>query len=323
MITAADLIRLPYTPDLTQAGIAYALRWLAGPLQPQEGAGLGPLRQVTAEKAAELAFRRCLQAQGVAHETQRVTPFTEPERWDVLLGGWRCDLRGAWLNRARLVQRIDKDAGLLLEAAAQAPCEQPAASEPWAGHDLYLFAFVLGQTSPLQADPPSWLIHRMPAAWSRPAAWASLGRLALKTEHPRPLTVELGGQAQARGFVSETVTLLPGERAWASQTFYSLAYLHVACLPEGRVGVYSPRLRRTCLVPRRGWGDLWLRGGEVILAGWMPRAEFLRRARFLPAGSRVLQDACTPGPSLAVPVAELYPLAELFARARAWNQSRK
>jgi hypothetical protein len=323
MITAADLICLPYTPDLTQAGMAYALRRLAGPLPPQD-ASLTRLRLATAEKAAELAFRRCLPGRNVPHETRQAAPFSEPERWDVFLGGWRCELCCAWLSRERLVQRISQNPGLLLEEAALAPAGQQAANEPWAGHDLYLFAWVLGRASLGRAAKPGWLVHLLPTVWSRPAAWDGLGRLALKAEHPGPLSVALGGQAENRAFLTETVAIQPGERAWASQPFYSLAYLHAPALPEGRVGVYSPRLKRSCIVSPRRWDDLWLQGEEIILAGWMPRAEFLRRASFLAAGSRALGEACTPVPYLALPVAELYPLAELFARAKDWHhQPRK
>lgn len=331
MITPADLIRLPYTPDLTQAGIAYALRSLADPLVPQGGAGLAHLRRVTAEKASELAFRRCLHAQEVVHKTLQTTPFTEPERYDVVLGGWRCDLRCTWLRRERLIQHIYGQPGLLLNEVALVPAEHQAASEPWTGHDLYLFAFVLGRVAAgwtelcqaVDAGQTSWLVRSLPASWSRPAAWNGLGRLALKAEHATPLTVELGGQAENRRFQTETMLLAPGERTFTNQAFYSLATLHVPSLPEGRVGVYSPQLRRAYLVPRRGWGDLWLRGVEVILAGWMPRAEFLRRARFVPAGSRALQTPCTSTPCLALPVAELYPLADLFTRAREWQASHR
>jgi hypothetical protein len=57
---------------------------------------------------------------------------------------------------------------------------------------------------------------------------------------------------------------------------------------------------------------------EVILAGYMLRGEFRRRARRLPAGSQVLQYSRTKTANLALPVKDLYPLDDLFGRARAW-----
>jgi hypothetical protein len=59
---------------------------------------------------------------------------------------------------------------------------------------------------------------------------------------------------------------------------------------------------------------------EVILAGYLPRGEFRRRATLLPAGSRVLQYARTRTKNLALPVGELRPLSDLFERVQKWEQ---
>jgi hypothetical protein len=64
---------------------------------------------------------------------------------------------------------------------------------------------------------------------------------------------------------------------------------------------------------------MWVYGTEVLLAGYMAREEFGRRASFIQAGSRVFQYDQTHVKNLAVPVSELKPLSELFERVKAWS----
>ena len=61
-------------------------------------------------------------------------------------------------------------------------------------------------------------------------------------------------------------------------------------------------------------------GMEIILAGYIPVEEYLRRARYLPTGSQVLQYQHTRTPNLSLPLAELHPLEKLFQTARLWNR---
>jgi hypothetical protein len=58
---------------------------------------------------------------------------------------------------------------------------------------------------------------------------------------------------------------------------------------------------------------------DILLAGYLTREEFNRRASFIQAGAREFQYDKTRTKSLAVPVSDLKPLSELFERVRAWN----
>jgi len=85
MLTASDLIHLPYTPDLTEAGIAYVCRSLA-----LARAGLGKptfnrLRRMVGGTAVELAFRRYLHEQSIPFKVSGNQPFTDPDRYDISL----------------------------------------------------------------------------------------------------------------------------------------------------------------------------------------------------------------------------------------------
>ena len=62
-------------------------------------------------------------------------------------------------------------------------------------------------------------------------------------------------------------------------------------------------------------------GMDILVAGYMAREEFSRRASFIQAGSRVFQYDSTHVKNLAVPMSDLKPLAELFERVRLLHPS--
>ncbi len=100
MVGITDLLHLPYTPDLTEAGLAYACRSLAlsrpGKVEPS----IRRLNRSIAGVAVELAFRRYLQSQSIRFAVAAVTPFTDPDRYDVSLGGHRCELVNYFISHA-------------------------------------------------------------------------------------------------------------------------------------------------------------------------------------------------------------------------------
>jgi len=62
---------------------------------------------------------------------------------------------------------------------------------------------------------------------------------------------------------------------------------------------------------------------EIILAGYITRGEFRRRARRIPTGSQVFQYARTQTDNMFVPVADLHPLSDLFVRAQNWVEQHR
>ena len=87
MQKSSYLIRLPYTPDLTEGGIAYALRTLSNSFERNGRKPYDRLRRVVAEAAVELAFRRYLSQQEIPYEVVGASPFTDPDKYNVSLGG--------------------------------------------------------------------------------------------------------------------------------------------------------------------------------------------------------------------------------------------
>jgi hypothetical protein len=329
LISDSDLVCLPYTPDLTEGGISYACRSLPHTYDRMGGNAFDRLRRIVTGIAVELAFRRHLTQQGIPFDVRGATPFTDPDRYDVSLGGHRCDIKSFLLLHREQITSLHANPALLLNAPGLVPLDQYA-GENHSANDLYLFAFLTGLVAATAAETrkareagkPIHLVHPMPSGWVRPQAWVPLGPLSLKSEAGEPLTVEVGGQDAGREFITRRLALPPRTRLDVEGDFHSLAYVHVSAPPQGRLGIYSPARRETYLVQPEEWGNIWVYGMRIYLAGWIGREEFRQKAGLLYEGSRVFQYDRTRVRNLAVSVSELQPLAALLARVGAWSQAR-
>ena len=330
MLSPADLIHLPYTPDLTEGGIAYALRTLPNRFDHAEGRQYDQLRRTVAGAAVELAFRRHLSQQGIPFEIASVNPFTNPDQYDVSLGGRRCDLQSFFISHRNQIAQMRSDPSLILNAPALVPSEHHV-NDGRADNDLYLFAFLSGLIAASQDDlkkvietnQPRYLIHLMPEAWRRPYQWTPLAPLVLKSESDEELIVEISGQDEGRGFVTRVLSLPPKVRVTVDDSFYSVMAIHVRNIPSARIGIHSPAFKEAHVIAPLEWGNLWLYGMDIALTGWITREEFRRRAKLIAPNSRVFQYDRTKTKNLAVPVSSLNPLGELFVRVREWEEGRK
>lgn len=330
MISPEDFIKLPYTPDLTEGGITYALRSLPHTYNRMGGSLYSRMRRIVGGVAVELAFRRYLGGLDVPFDVKGLTPFTEPDKYDVSLGGHRCDLKTFVTSKRNQITSMRRDPALVLRAPALIPADQ-FAGENHSDQDLYLFAFLLGLTTnssediqnAVKAGQPIYLVHPLRTEWSRPAVWAPLGKISLKSECSAPLTVEIGGQDGEREFIIQKYTLEPLTRVVVDLPLYSIAYLHIDCIPDARIGLHSTTRGEVYLVQPHDWGNIWIYGMETWLTGYMTREEFRRKASTIFAGSRVFQYSKTQTKNMSVPVSDLRPLTELFERVKEWEKVQK
>jgi hypothetical protein len=322
MISTSDILRRPSTPDLIEGGIAYALHSLPYGFNRPGGSTYDRLRRNVAGAAVELAFRRYLSEQEIPFEVKSALPFTEHDRYDVMLGRRRCEVKSFLISPREQISLIGRNPELVLKAPALVASDQHAA-EGHSPRDLYLFAFLTGRVttsreelqSVIEAKQPYHLVHVMPDGWNRPSKWSPLGKLVLKSESAETQIVEIGGQDEGRVLRSLTLELPPRRRLEIQDGFFSLSYVHAKSSCSARIGIYSPTRRETYLIGAADWGNIWVYGIDVLLAGYITREEFRSRASFIPAGSHVFQYDQTQVKNLAVPVSELRPLSELFERA--------
>jgi len=326
MITPSDFLQLSYTPDLTEGGIAYATRSLPYIFDRMGSSPYGRLRRIVGGVAVELAFRRYLGEQDIPFDIKGASPFTDPDRYDVSLGGHRCDIKSFIISHRGQIKSLRTHPDLLLNAPALVPSDQHTAD----GHrpnDLYLFAFLTGLTAASQqelskaqeAGLPVYLLHAMDKVWAKPANWQPLPPLTLKSEAAQILTVEISGQAAGREFLTRVLELPPRTRINMEDDFYAITSIHVNRLPGARVGIHSPYMGKPYIVDPFAWGNIWLYGMDIILTGYISYDEFGRGSTQIPPGSRVFQYSKTKIKNLAIPVSHLKPLPELFERVKDWQ----
>jgi hypothetical protein len=323
MISVSDILHRPCTHNLIEGGIAYALHSLPYSFRRVDRSAYDRLRSMVAGAAVELAFRRTLSEQNIPFEVKSALPFTDHDRYDVTLGGRRCEVKSFLISQNEQVAQIQCHPEHLLQVPALVASDGHAA-EGHSPRDLYLFAFLTGRVTTARDDlqkvfatkEPYYLVHVMPEAWNRPSKWSPLGKLALKSESEETQIVEIGGQDEGGELRSSTVELSPRRRVEVSNGFFSLSYIHPKSACSARIGIHSPIRKETYLIGASDWGNIWVYGIDIFLAGYITREDFSRRAAFIPAGSRVFQSSHTQVKNLAVPMSELRPLAELFAWAK-------
>lgn len=324
VITADDILRLDFTPDLTEAGISRACGSLPNLYIRAGNAGCTQLRHIVAQVAVELALRRHLVAEGIPFEVKAAVPFTDPSRFDVSVRGHRCEIRTFLIADPKQMPSIQKEPRLLLQASALVPVDRYSA-EGQSSEDRYLFAFVLGTgvdspahfTRSGQSQGRMHLVHVMPGSWARPRTWIPLGPIVLKSEDPETLEVEIGGQDHDRGSLMCRAVLPSHTRLELEADLHSLTYLHVESRPTGRLGIRSRSRRETQVIDPTEWESIWINGTDIYVAGWITRDQFRQRASLLHAGSRVFQYSRTRTKNLTMPISDLKPLTQLFAQARA------
>ncbi len=319
MLSPTDLLRLPYTADLTEGGIEYALRSLAYSF---DRAGTSPydrLRRTVANVAVEIAFRRYLSKQNIPFEVKAAAPFTDRERYDVLLGGQRCDLKSYLISHRGQIAEMRHDPSVLLNAPALVPSDQHSGD----GHlrnDIYIFGFLAGLIAASQADlkkaietkQPHYLVHVMPEAWRKPTSWNPLGALILKSDSAEELLVEINGQDGAREMKRRVISLPPKTKINLDESFYSISSIHIRRVADARVGIKCESIKEAYVIQPAEWGNIWVYGLEIFLAGYLSYEEFGQRAVALAPNSKVFQYEHTRVKNLSLPVSSLKPMQKLF-----------
>lgn len=326
MISASDFIHLPFTRDLIEGGIAYAVRSLPYLYNHKGRSSFERLRRIVAGVSVELAFRRYLSEHQIPFDVMGAAPFTDPDHYDVSLAGRRCAIQFTLLTHREQIAQIQKIPDVLLKAPALVPSDQNAAE----GHlntDIYLFAFLTGLVTAkeediqkvIQSNQPRYFMHVMPEAWRRPVKWNPLGTLVLKSASEESLLIEIGGQNAGREMRSFEIVIPPKTRILVDEGLYSLTHLHTKSMPDSRIGIHSLLQKETHIIDPSHWENIWVYGKDILLAGYLTREEFNRRAAFLREGARVFPYDRTRTKNLAVSVSDLKPISELFDRVKEWS----
>ncbi len=324
MVAKPDLIPLACDSDLVQAGISVACLGLAEPVRQTAAPEFPQIRERIAQICLDLAFRRYLNREGIPHRYLDHTPFSAPQHQDIALGGRGCLLVPSLITRPSLIERILKNPVVLLES----PLPQPPARASSVGfqpEDLLIFGFLLGTVTPslrtlqiaLAANQPVYLLHWLPTHWRRPKQRDGFGTLALKNDSNQPITLELAGQGAQQELLHKTVNLPPGEIR-LDVDLPGLTSLRTRRLPTGTVSLHSLDLAETHRVHPIDWGNLWIYGEQIVLAGYLTGGEY-QQAAYQQRGTRLTQQPTGWLKAKSRTVATLKPLPDLFARVKTWG----
>jgi len=327
MLSVDDLVILPYTTDLTQAGIAYACQTLPVEAQLNRAEIFPHLRQLVIEQAAELAFRRHLSMRNVPHNLTDSSAFSGPARACAVLGGRCCDVFSYAIFHKWKIHQLHQDLKQLLSTSAPLSTADLSTKQR-SDSDLVIISFVTGlvtanlwETKKAKSTgQPLHLVYPLPAIWSRRSSWTDLSPIACKSESNQPLTVTMVGQAEDRAIQTEVINLASRRKIQAQSHFYVLTYLQLAEMPSGRLGVHSGKLGKTLIIQSHEWGNIWVYGMKIYLAGWITRGELIKIARPDPSERSEWQPVSPSDKQLAIPVSELRPLEELFTKAIEWKK---
>ena len=228
------------------------------------------------------------------------------------------------------IQAINKDPASLLQGDALIPVNEMKASQ-LSDNDIYIFSFLTALLThsqsdlrkAYQADQSIHLIHALPKSWTDPQYWVSMGKIALKSNASDPIKIHLKGHGQNKMRQHEYINLHPHQRITTQEDFYALHYLSTADFPVDIIGVHSPTLNHTHLIGATQWENIWVYGMKIIIIGYITRGEFRRQGQIITADSRGFQYANIQTQNMAIPMRQLHPISDLFARAKAWRKAKK
>jgi hypothetical protein len=328
MVRHDEFIQIPCTQDMIQAGTAYVTRRMVQQAGPAPDTRYDYLRQGVADKIVDLAFRRLLSEQKIPHQFAEPASYAHPDEYEIAFGGRRSVVFGQLVCQREEIKKVHRDPNLFSNSQVFLPdSTRPTA---YRDVDLYIFGFITGLVTrnvddlqrALNSGHPIHLVYPMPQQWAVPEVWGDLGQLVLKGDIFSPITVTLYGLDGHRGVLHRSVSLPSQERIEAGEGFYTLGAVSLSALPDGPVGVYSPRLDEINLIAPHQWGNLWVYGIKIYLVGYLSQGDFYRKAEKLPAGNRPLGNPHLRETGLAVRMSELRPLGDLFVRAENWVRGR-
>ena len=328
MVAASDFITIPYSPDMTQAGIKYACESLQYSYAHGRGDTYKRLRQIVSNKGADLAFTRHLNQIKLPHNFRSFTTFSDPSHYDITIGGRRCDIQSILFVDRKLIRLIHKEPHHLLQAQACIPRDQHIDTHH-TDKDILIFAFITALVTPnlstlmnaMSAGQPTFLIHVFPKKWAYTDPWNTLGELVLKSNDTNNLPLEIGGLEKKRKFETQHLTLRPKFPSIIPGNYYAINYFATTNLPDKTIEVRSVRHQEAYLIKPSAWKNIWVYGMQIFFCGYLTRDEFREKATLLPSGSGIFQYIRSKTENFSIPVHDLRPLNDLFERVRKWSEN--
>ena len=328
MISPDNFIYLPYTDDLTRAGIAYACKRIPFLNSLEENDPIKKVRQFVADTSVELALQRYLNNENIPHNHLPTKHFSDPEHLTLIIGGRRCVICNTNISNKKMITQIRKNYKILLRHPAKVS-ENQIRHQQLNQDDIFIFTILecLITTSreaclqALKAKQPIYQIVLLPSPWSRATTWSSLGNLFCQYQYEEDLRLEIGGTDAKRRYLTEIVDIKSGEKAQCRKDFYNIHYLVTTSIPDGEIYLTSSALKRTITTLPHDWTNIWLYGLKILLVGYITFGKFIDQAKIRRYGRSNINSQPTLERYFSRPISHLSPLKNLFQQAKAWNRS--
>jgi hypothetical protein len=327
MVSESDLIKIPFNPDMTVAGIKYACRSATDVRNQSESRSINGLRKTIANNIVKLGLKRHLDKTNIPYEMIRSAPISDPDQFDIFIGGRRCDIHVILISDKRRIRLTRAEPNLLLKAQASLPSGQRSDTE-FFEEDILIFIFLTALMTPNrrtiekanEAGQPLYMVNMLPSNWTIPAKWVSLGTILVESNQETTIQLEFGGCNIHRQIQTERFVLKPHSQMDLKQNFYTLSYIHTPNLPDNTIRVHSSFLKETYLVEPYAWNNLWIYGMDIIIGGYITRAEYQKNASLISKIGQNEHTMCASPKNRSLPIQSLYPINDLFERAQSWSQ---
>lgn len=324
MTTGEHLIYLPYTDDLTPAGIASTCRAYTLSIDNPIKSPQRWIRKNILSTASQLAFHRYLIEQNIPFKRSQPTPFDKPQQVLIHLGGRACWLHHQFLPIEREQLHKASLSSHLLRQTVSIPLDH-LHDERIHQKDLHLFVTVLfaknhppvGTNLHKEPQPPYYWWCPFSLRYAHPRDWKPLHLYAIRSDNFQTLMLEINGQNQNRNWVSETTQLFPGKQAHIQTSWYSLSYVHADRLPEHEIRLLFNN-RSDYIEPSR-WHNIWIEGYSIILTGYLAHYEIIHYQLNSSIHKQENNSHLLPAKLLHLKVKELHPLPELLDILSTWE----
>ncbi|MBN1230663.1 MAG: hypothetical protein JXA19_02230 [Anaerolineales bacterium] len=281
MLTTGDLITWQYTPDLSNTGLLWVLNHLDRYYSRYPDLTPTYLKTILIQRAVELAFRRMLVEKLVPHSFQPARNFLFPDLSDLHLGGRKCIFFCNTIEKRENIQQVLKHPSRLLQGKITLSAEE-LFQEPFIDQDICIIAFVLGLSSSNMEDTkkaftnnlPVHLIHLLPADWAQPTTSVPLGRIALKTDSPEALSIQLIGKDIQKNILQEKIILQQEKRTLAPEKFLSILAVYLESPVSNKVGLSASGRKDMLIIQPWQWTNLWFYGMRIFFIGYTKRGNY-------------------------------------------------
>jgi len=238
----------------------------------------------------EEAFKGLLETRDIAYSLEGKTHWTQKDRFDILIGGCKYDIKGCCVKNTHYITGIENDPGWFLDCSALVPTDQ-LHSRSLTPTDYYVFPFLIGRELPSADDlsslfgeyPDKYLIHLFwKYAWCKNKERAPLGKLVFKNNSTEIITLEIGGQDENKDYFEETLEIKPKRSRRTKAEFSTVLFLHSPNLVQGPISIESEKAGLRESVKPEEWENIWFYDGYVFFTGYIAKGDFLDKSKEIP-----------------------------------------